>query len=91
MGFEWDDKKERTNLDKHGISFSKAAKIFEDDNRLHRRSDRTGETRWSVTGKIDEKLWTVIYTRRRKTLRLISARRARQDEKERYHRKLHDR
>ena len=90
MGFEWDEKKERANLDKHGILFSKAAKIFEDDNNLHRRSDRVGEMRWSVTGKIEEKLWTVIYTRRGETLRIISARRARHNEEERYHRKLHD-
>lgn len=90
MGFEWDEEKERANLGKHGILFSKAARIFEDDNQFHRESHKSAEERWSVTGEIDEKLWTVIYTRRGNNIRIISARRARDHEKKRYHSKLLD-
>jgi uncharacterized DUF497 family protein len=33
MVFAWDEKKDRINRRKHGISFETAARIFEDPNR----------------------------------------------------------
>ena len=30
LTFEWDPRKDRKNLDKHGISFSKVIAIFDD-------------------------------------------------------------
>ena len=32
--FEWDEEKEKINIKKHGISFSTAAFVFNDPNRL---------------------------------------------------------
>ena len=34
MQFEWDDNKEKINLSKHGIDFSTAALVFQDENRI---------------------------------------------------------
>ena len=42
------------------------------------------ESRWGIIGELKGKIWTAIYTLRRENIRLISARRARQDEKELY-------
>jgi uncharacterized DUF497 family protein len=35
--FEWDDAKAASNLDKHGISFIVAQRVFDDDNASLRR------------------------------------------------------
>lgn len=34
MLFEWDDNKEKINIVKHGIDFSTAAHVFQDENRI---------------------------------------------------------
>jgi len=31
ISFEWDDKKEKTNIKKHGVSFEEAQSVFFDD------------------------------------------------------------
>ena len=40
MEFEWDENKNRENKGKHGISFQRAAKIFDDSRRLEKVDDR---------------------------------------------------
>jgi uncharacterized DUF497 family protein len=48
MRYEWDEKKNRLNQKKHGVSFQLAALALEDENCLVRqdRIDVTGEQRW---------------------------------------------
>lgn len=36
MLFEWDDAKEKINISKHGIDFSTAALVFNDENRIEK-------------------------------------------------------
>jgi uncharacterized DUF497 family protein len=43
-----------------------------------------------AVGKIGGKFWTVIFTMRGETIRLISARRSRENEQNAYHEKDHD-
>lgn len=44
--FEWDEKKAKKNIRKHGISFEIAAKVFADPNRIELCDDRDyGEER----------------------------------------------
>ena len=78
---EWDDDKNEKNYRKHGIYFEDAARIFLDDNRIEDydvfHSD--DEDRIRVIGKVDEILF-VIYTERRDSYRLISARYANRKE-----------
>ncbi len=54
--FSWDPIKNRINITKHGISFSKAAKIF-DGPRLEREDTRRdyGETRIIALGRSERK------------------------------------
>ena len=84
MGFEWDDEKERRNVARHGLNFDTAMSILTGKGVKH-RSDRGGELRWAFTGEHDGKLWTVIFTRRGDNDRIISARRARENEEREYH------
>ncbi|EIG59102.1 BrnT family toxin [Bradyrhizobium canariense] len=82
-GFEWDEEKNRTNLIKHGISFDDASQVFY-ERVVIKRSNRNDEERWIAIGKLDDRLLTVIFTRRDKAIRIISARRPRPDEKRAY-------
>ena len=77
MLFEWDEEKNQSNIEKHGIDFSKILKIFADENRIEFfdefHSDE--EDRWQVIGKVDKILF-VVYTERGDVTRIISARKA---------------
>jgi uncharacterized protein len=54
MRYEWDERKNRENQRKHGISFELAALVFEDENALLLldRVDKTGEQRWHALGAV---------------------------------------
>ena len=55
MNFEWDDKKNKINIQKHGYSFKKAAKVFLDENRIESdHYQENGEWRFDVIGKITD-------------------------------------
>lgn len=79
MKFEWDEEKNKTNLEKHGIDFKDAVKIFFDKNRVTFFDDREDyfETREITIGNIgDCVLISVVHTDRNDTIRVISARKA---------------
>ena len=83
LGFEWDSEKSKSNLAKHGLDFEDASAIFYVPVLLH-RSDRNNEERWIAIGSLDEKLITVVFSRRKSFIRIISARRARKNEEREY-------
>jgi len=84
--FDWDPNKAARNLEKHGISFVVAANVFDDPDVLITPDDRFnyGEVRKKATGRVGVSMLTVIYTEREGLTRLISARKARKDEREKY-------
>ena len=87
MEFEWDEGKRLVNLTKHGIDFWDARSIWRNpvlDPADIRMVD--GELRPTALGVMggDEIVIAVVYTLRGTTLRLISARRARQVERRLY-------
>jgi uncharacterized protein len=90
MRFEWDEAKNRANLDKHGISFENAQRVFDDP--LHRsmlQGFADGEERWETIGMIRELLLVVVISTPRaegdeEITRLISARRATKRERQSY-------
>ena len=92
MIFEWDENKNRTNLQKHGICFEDAARIFEGPTRifegptLETIDDRRdyGETRIAAMGVVNDVILYVVYTMRGDARRLISARRANARERRKY-------
>ena len=82
--FDWDDNKNKSNQKKHKIAFEDATDVFNDKNRLEYVSDRQGETRNLTIGKAFQAIISVVYTTRNLIIRLISARRANQDERRAY-------
>lgn len=83
MEFEWDPEKAAQNREKHGITFDAAADVLLSPH-VTKRSDRKGEKRWVAVGPLEGRLITVVYTRRGEAIRIISARRARANEREWY-------
>lgn len=86
MEFDWDDNKNRKNINKHGISFERAKTIF-DYEILRRIDDRGdyGETREISLGLLEGKIIiVVVHTAREGKIRIISARKANKDEREVY-------
>jgi uncharacterized protein len=81
---EWDTRKAASNRRKHGIDFDEAIEVFYGPN-LVRRSDRNNEERWLAIGESEGRVIAVAFTWRGDTLRIISARRARKNEKRTYH------
>ena len=86
MRFDWDDAKAEANEAKHGVPFEYAAAIFLDPNRLDFDASRPedNEDRRKVVGVIEGRIFTVVYTLRDDVIRLISARRANDQETRRY-------
>lgn len=82
-GFEWDEDKSKSNLVKHGIDFEDASAIFYGPVIIS-GSDRNNEERWLAIGISQDRLMSVIFTRRNDLIRIISARRPRPDEKRAY-------
>jgi uncharacterized DUF497 family protein len=86
MEFEWDSEKEAANLVKHGISFAAAARVLESGTTFEFQSDRSGEPRWVAIGThpVTKKVVAVVYTMRGGRYRIISARKARENEEKDY-------
>jgi uncharacterized DUF497 family protein len=88
--FEWDPAKAKRNLAKHGVSFEQASRVFDDPFALMLQ-DRVeqGEERWQAIGRAGTYLVIVVaHTVRRSAgddiIRIISARRALRQERQRY-------
>jgi uncharacterized protein len=86
VNIEYDLAKATTNLHKHGVSFDEAATALLDDNALVMEDLHSNdESRWVLVGMSDQaRLLTVIYTLRKNSIRLISARKATKKESKYY-------
>lgn len=89
MLFEWDDEKEKKNIIKHGIDFSTAARVFEDVNRLEffDETHSDDEDRYITIGQINgvAVIIMLVYTERKRAIRIISARKATRQEEVKYY------
>lgn len=80
MGFEYDSEKSAENKRKHGLDFEEAQALWNDAALVEVPARVTDEPRWVVIGKIEEKYWSAVVTRRGENIRLISVRRSRDEE-----------
>jgi uncharacterized DUF497 family protein len=86
MDFEWDERKNQANIEKHGIDFEFAKEIFlgiwiaKQDNRKD-----YGEDRFLALGLLGRFVLLAVYTQRDQKIRLISVRRANTEEKRIYY------
>jgi len=82
--FEYDPNKSDANKGKHGIDFQSAKELWKDPNRLIIPAKRVDEDRFLLIAKLEDVIWAVIYTYRKKNIRIILVRKARDHEKELY-------
>ena len=78
--FEFDDAKSESNRQKHGIDFLNALLLWEDSNLLEIPAKTSDEPRFLIVGMIGKKHWSAVITYRNEKIRLISVRRARDEE-----------
>ena len=91
LTFEWDSRKARSNIAKHGVTFEEASTVFADSLSLtipdpvHSES----EQRYVTMGRaFTGKLLVVAHTDRGDNIRLISARRASRRERRSYEKEI---
>lgn len=90
MRFEWDERKNASNLRKHRVSFETATLVFDDP--LHRTTqDREvdGEERWQTVGRAEGVLLLLVAhtledVDEDETVRIISARKATPQERRKH-------
>lgn len=87
MEFEWDARKSKANLEKHGIRFEDASLIFGGIvfTAVDKRENYGEERKISIGGIGDIIIIVVMHTDRRGKIRIISARRANSRERSKYH------
>ncbi len=86
MKFEWDEDKNIINKKKHQISFETASHVFEDPYyvEMYDFEHSVDEDRYIAIGKVGDVLF-VVFTEKRDSIRLISARLATRIERELYY------
>ncbi|MDR3360865.1 MAG: BrnT family toxin [Bifidobacteriaceae bacterium] len=85
LQFEWDPAKSVSNKNKHGIDFEEAKALWQDAKRMTVDAGFTGpEPRQVTIGMLDGKMYLAVTTQRGQATRIISVRRCRQEEVDRY-------
>jgi uncharacterized protein len=78
--FEFDERKSRANLKKHGIDFVEAQKLWADAYLVEIPAKTEDESRVIAIGRISDKHWSAIVTPRDGKVHIISVRRSRTEE-----------
>lgn len=75
MRFEWDEKKNALNQEKHGVSFAEAEKAFYDPDQFIETDvgHSEKEKRYLLYGKVENKIMTVRFTMRKGVIRIFGA------------------
>ena len=84
MEFEWDEAKRQLVLAKHGLDFRRVLEVFK-NNYIALQANSETEHRQIAVGFVNNVMIAVIYTERSGKLRLITARRARENESRAYY------
>jgi len=90
--FIWNEEKHKANIIKHGISFTEAISVFDDDDALYLFDEEhsIGEERFIVIGVSEEYNMLMVshcYRNGDNTTRIISARKANIKEQAQYRRR----
>jgi uncharacterized protein len=85
MSYQWDPAKANINRAKHGVDFTDAVSVLENDRAITVEDQRYDEERFITIG-IDAigRILVVVYTWRSNEIRLISARKADRLERQQY-------
>ena len=82
-GFQYDQEKSQSNLEKHGIDFERAQALWDDPN-LVRILARSDDEPRIIIARLGDQYWSAIVTSRDDKIRIISVRRSRSKEVEIY-------
>ena len=80
MSFEYDPEKSRSNKAKHGIDFDEAQALWRDERLIEAPARTDDELRYLAIGMIGGRHWAAVCVRRGASVRIISVRRAREQE-----------
>jgi uncharacterized DUF497 family protein len=80
-----DPAKSQRNKEKHGIDFHEAQALWLDEDRVEFPARSDNKERHALIALRDEKIRVAFYTMREAAIRLISVRRARENEKKAYY------
>lgn len=86
MKFEWNRQKNKLNVEKHGLDFADAYRVFESPMlvKLDDREDYS-EDRWIGIGLLEMRVVVIVFTESEAdTIRVISFRKATTDERKHY-------
>lgn len=92
MAFVWDEEKRESNLAKHGLDLADAWLVFESPylERLDQRQNY-GEDRWTLLGMLGAHVVFLVYSERRRDIRVISLRKATPQERRIYEQAVQNR
>jgi uncharacterized DUF497 family protein len=85
LRFEWDERKRAANLKKHGLDLLDAINLFDGRPVITYPSPRNNEERFVTVGILAETFVALVWTERDDTIRLISLRKARNEERQAHH------
>ena len=88
LQFDWDEAKNRLNVQRHGIAFVDVTGFLDDPGLIERLDLREdyGEERIIAFANVGGRILGIVYVERGDVLRLISARPATRDETDDYYR-----
>lgn len=84
MQFEWDEAKRQKILEDRGLDFETVDIFFDGRLAIHQPTPRNDEERWKTTAEIDGIFFTVVWSWRGNNIRVISMRRAHDQEIRKY-------
>jgi uncharacterized DUF497 family protein len=85
LEFEWDEEKYAINLRKHSVKFEEAAEVFFDPLGVYDDASVADEERESVTGfSFSAQALFVVFVERAVRMRIVSARPATAQERDKY-------
>jgi uncharacterized DUF497 family protein len=80
MDFEWDDRKREQIIEDRALDFASADLLFDGRPAIHQPTPRNEEERWKTTAKVEDGFFTVVWTWRGENIRVITMRRAHEQE-----------
>jgi uncharacterized protein len=83
--YVWDEHKRLTNLQRHGLDFRAAKRVYEHPNKVTLDSPYPNEPRKIDMAEVDGKVYFLVYTMREQKVRCISFRPANEGRERRYY------
>jgi uncharacterized protein len=84
MDFEWREQKRAQFIEERALDLASAYLFFDGRPAIHQPTPRNKEERWKTTAEIGRAFFTVVWTWRGETVRVISMRRAHEQEIRKY-------